>query len=544
MATTIPDIELVERLPPAVRFLLGSAVSCVAIGIAYVFHPLRAFPLILAFPTVVLAAWFFGMWGAVGCALVDTFLVDPFVPWTEFRLVTGSVYHEIRLALFVAFSLLLGWVMRRLSQQRAELKNRELQQRLLVAESERQLAEERARAAEALGTREEMLRMALRLNGMGFWVWDLLENTVYWSDEVFRIAGYEPGSFTPEPETWLKLVHPDDIQMLRADIAHARENGEDYHHRYRVRRPDGTFRWLESQGKCQRDSEGRSARIFGVMNDITQRKHAEEGMLRAEKLAVAGRLAASVAHEINNPLEAVANMLYLMTITDTLESAQGYATRALEELMRISLIAQSTLKFHRQTGTPQITLLSEIVTSVLTLFRAKLQAMQIDVQVQAERELSVSCMPSEAQQIFANLIANAVEALQPGGRLSLRIHPSRDWRTRKTEGMRVTVFDSGMGMDRATVRRIFEPFFTTKADTGTGLGLWVVAQLVERHQGSVRAWSSQREGATCTAFSVFLPIGDIAGPAALVEGSGELTGKARRREDPEQAFSGFISESR
>jgi len=265
-------------------------------------------------------------------------------------------------------------------------------------------------------------------------------------------------------------------------------------------------------------------------------------MLRAEKLAVAGRLAASVAHEINNPLEAVANMLYLMTITDTLESAQGYATRALDELMRISLIAQSTLKFHRQAGTPQITLLSEIVDTVLTLFRAKLQAMQIDVKVQTEGEVAISCMPSEAQQIFANLVSNAVEALQPGGRLSIRIHPSRDWRTRKTEGMRVTVFDSGVGMDRATVHCIFEPFFTTKADTGTGLGLCVVAQLVERHRGNVRAWSSQREGATCTAFSVFLPIGDIARPAGLVEDSDAL-GKGARREDREQAFSGLISES-
>ena len=116
-------------------------------------------------------------------------------------------------------------------------------------------------------------------------------------------------------------------------------------------------------------------------------------------------------------------------------------------------------------------------------------------------------MLSETQQIFANLIANAIEAMQYRGRLVMRIRPSRDWRDRASAGMRVTICDTGGGIDRATTGRIFEPFFTTKADTGTGLGLWVVAQLIERHQGTVRVWSSQRPGASGTAFSVFLPFG-------------------------------------
>jgi PAS domain S-box-containing protein len=360
---------------------------------------------------------------------------------------------------------------------------------------------------------------------------------VHWSDELFRIAGYEPGSFKPEPETWLKLVHTDDLHAMKSNVDRARTSGGEYHHRYRVQRQDGTIRWLESQGKSQRDSEGRIIRLMGVIADVTQRVHAEEGMLRAEKLAVAGRLAASVAHEINNPLEAVANMLYLITMSDTLESAHEHAARALDELMRISLIAQSTLKFHRQTGSPQLTLLSEVLETVLTLFKGKLGTMQIAVRLQAEDEVPISCMPGEAQQIFANLVSNAVEAMQPNGRLLIRIRPSLDWRNGTTQGMRVTIWDSGAGIDRATMRRIFEPFYTTKPDTGTGLGLWVVAQLVERHNGNVRAWSSQHAGLSGTAFSVFLPIGDtIANAGTAEDESAVVGGKGPRREDPENAF--------
>jgi two-component system CheB/CheR fusion protein len=241
-------------------------------------------------------------------------------------------------------------------------------------------------------------------------------------------------------------------------------------------------------------------------------------MLRAEKLAVAGRLAASVAHEINNPLEAVTNLLYLIAQTDSTEEVRQHAEVALDELMRISMITQQTLKFHRQSGKPKPMLLSELVQTVLALFRAKLMAAQIDVQLRVERETSVAVMPGEIQQVFANLISNAIEAMPQGGRLVVRMQPSRDWRDGETRGMRVMFYDSGVGMDRGTLKRIFEPFFTTKMDTGTGLGMWVVTQLVERHRGSVRVWSARRDGASGTAFSVFLPFGEQAEAAERVEG--------------------------
>ena len=269
-----------------------------------------------------------------------------------------------------------------------------------------------------------MLQIALSASGMGLWVWNVSNTVVHRSDEVFRMVGCEPGEFGQEPEAWLKYVHPEDVDGLKETMGKAWADGTDYHTQYRVITTDGAVRWLESQGTCHRDSEGNVARIVGVMADITRRKQTEEAMLRAEKLAIAGRLAASVAHEINNPLEAVANMLYLITLSDSAEDAQKHASAAMDELMRVSLIAQSTLKFHRQTGSPKVTVLSDVLNSVLTLFRAQTASSWIfRSMLRIGPEEPIACMPSETQQIFANLVANAIEAMQRNGRLFIRVEP-------------------------------------------------------------------------------------------------------------------------
>jgi PAS domain S-box-containing protein len=536
MATRIPNFDAIERLPWFLRFLIGCGMAAVAVGLNAAIQPLRAFPLLLFLPAVVFASWFLGMWGAAGCALLGEALIYKLVASTPLWSVSSRTTNELRLTVFAAGSLLLGWAMRRLSQQREELINHELHRKLTLAEAERKLAEERALASEQLRYRDDVLRLALQASGMGLWVWEIEKGVVHRSDEMFRIVGCEPGAFGTEPEAWLKYIHPDDVEDLKRAIEKARAEGTDYHNQYRVRTNDGSERWLESQGKCQFNSDGQVVRIVGVAADITLRKLAEEAMLRSEKLAIAGRLAATVAHEINNPLEAVANMLYLITLTETTEEAQRHAAGALDELMRISLIAQSTLKFHRQTGTPKVVLLSEVLGTVVTLFRAKMHSMDIALEVEVGSEVQIACMPSEAQQIFANLLANAIEAMPRGGRLRIRLRASRDWRNHRAEGMRVTICDSGVGIDRAMLRRIFEPFYTTKAETGTGLGLWVVAQLVERHKGRVQVWSSQRGDRGATVFSVFLPIGDVGAAEGAAENENETAAKGPRSEEPAKVF--------
>lgn len=495
----------IERLPWPIRALIGCVAAAVAILVTYAVVPLRAFPLLFAFPTVVIACWYLDMAGGLACALTDTVLVDLFLTKQEMHLALGNAVEVVRLTGFIFVSTVLGWMIRRLAQQRILLDNKELQQRLMLADSERLLAEERARASEEQRDRDAFLHLALRANRMGIWLWDLKRNKFHWSDEMFRMAGREPGSVEPSFDAWISMLHPDDAERVASARLATCTNGLDYKERYRIVWPDQSVHWLESQGACHLDNEGKVARMLGVLWDVTDRKQAEEAILRSEKLAIAGRLAASVAHEINNPLEAMGNLLYLVTLADDLQTAQAHANAALNELMRVSAITQQTLKFHRQTGVPQLTALSEIAATVLALFRKRCQTARITTDLEVKSEQNVACMPSEVQQIFANLVSNAVDAMPRGGRLMIRLRSSRDWRNPAVEGMRITFCDSGTGIDRAIMRRVFEPFFTTKTETGTGLGMWIVAELAERHRGQVCAWSTCRPGHSGTAISVFLP---------------------------------------
>src|SRR5579871_1663961 len=195
MPISFPSSERLGRLPWYLRFSLGCLLAAGAIELTSSIPPLRSFPLLLAFPTVILAAWFLGMWGAAGCALMDVALVDAFLTRSQLRFSNGSVSQELRMGMFLVLTLLLGWSVRRLAQQKAELANQELQRRLELAESERKLAEERMRGSEELRYRESVLQLALKASGMGLWVWDLEKEIVHRSDEVYRMVGCQPGSF-------------------------------------------------------------------------------------------------------------------------------------------------------------------------------------------------------------------------------------------------------------------------------------------------------------------------------------------------------------
>ena len=501
----IPTAQNLEKWPWVVRALLGGGAAVIAVLLTFTIAPLRNYPMLLAFPAVVLSSLFLGMWGGVLCAFTEAVLVDLYLARTPAQYPNGVSREALRLTFFLLILILLSRVMKRLGQQSAQLKTQELEKQLALAEAEHKLAEERARASEELRERDELLKIALEVNGMGMWVWDLAESAANGSEPVCELLAREPGTANLLPGDWLKLLHPEDAVEVRAALAETRATFKDYHQQYRIVTPDGSVRWLESQGKCQHDREGQTSRVVGVLADVTHRKLTEEAMLRTEKLAVAGRLAASVAHEINNPLTAVGNLLYLISNAESTKEARTYSRQAMDELMRISLITQQTLQFHRQPGAPVVTKLSEVVNGVLALFRARLRGSRIETEVRDVRETGVACMPSEMHQVFANLIGNAIDAMSQGGRLVVQLRPSVDWRDGKTPGMRVTFADSGIGMNRATMRRIFEPFFTTKTETGTGLGLWVVAQLVERSHGHVRVWSWKSAAASGTAFSVFLP---------------------------------------
>lgn len=239
--------------------------------------------------------------------------------------------------------------------------------------------------------------------------------------------------------------------------------------------------------------------------DLSLQKKSEQALRQTEKLAVAGRFAASIAHEINNPLEAITNCLYLATLTDLPDDARSYVDLAEKELDRVSQITMQTLRFYRGSTRLDATDVSELMETVVTLLDSRLARAKIAVARQFRNKTTVIAQGGEIRQVMANLVGNAMDAMLNGGRLTLRTAEGRNWAT-GARGAIVTVADTGSGMDEATLARIFEPFFSTKGITGTGLGLWISQEIIVKHHGTLRVRSRPGHG---TVFRIFLPQGSV-----------------------------------
>jgi signal transduction histidine kinase len=250
--------------------------------------------------------------------------------------------------------------------------------------------------------------------------------------------------------------------------------------------------------------------VGAIAVEATERKRAEETLRKTEKLAAAGRLAASIAHEINNPLEAVTNLLYLLRHQPSLDrEAIAYAELAQQEIARVSEITQQTLRFYRQSTLPAVTNTAELLDSVLTLYMGRFSALQIEVSRRIGTGVDLFCFGGELRQLFANLVGNAIDAMGKGGYLRVSVRGSRSWLD-ATPGVRVFVADTGCGMTKETRTRIFEPFFTTK-ETGTGLGLWVSGEIIAKHNAKLRVYSRVAEAGkpSGTVFMLFFPEGGV-----------------------------------
>jgi two-component system NtrC family sensor kinase len=249
--------------------------------------------------------------------------------------------------------------------------------------------------------------------------------------------------------------------------------------------------------------------IEGVVlsfRDIGERKRSEEALRITEKLANTGRMAATIAHEINNPLEAITNLVYLIGLAKDLDAdTRKYVDMAQSELARVTHISKQTLGFYRQSNLVAEFSLAEVADGVFALLERKLATAHIKVERRYDSRLKVRGYAGEMRQVISNLILNAMEAVGHDGSLYLHIYKSRDWRSGQ-EGIRFTILDSGSGIPRAKMGSIFEPFFTTKPEKGTGLGLWVSNGIVHKHGGYMRVRSSQHAKNHGTCFSIFLPL--------------------------------------
>jgi PAS domain S-box-containing protein len=246
-------------------------------------------------------------------------------------------------------------------------------------------------------------------------------------------------------------------------------------------------------------------RFTGFIRDVSDRHEAHAALMQSEKLAAVGRLASSIAHEINNPLEALMNLIFLSRGSKDLAEAETYLEIADRELRRIAIIANQTLQFHKQSNEPESVNCEELIGDTLALNRGRLVNPQIGVEERQRASRRLMCVDGEIRQVLNNLIGNAIDALPPrGGRIFIRSRDATDWKNGRA-GLVITVADTGLGMSSETRKKIFEPFFTTKGNGGTGLGLWISHQIIERNQGKLRVRSSQKSGQSGTVFTLFLP---------------------------------------
>jgi PAS domain S-box-containing protein len=247
------------------------------------------------------------------------------------------------------------------------------------------------------------------------------------------------------------------------------------------------------------EAPGTLIAFSAIIRDITARKRTEQALIQNEKLASVGRLASSIAHEINNPLEAVTNLLYILASSVTDPKQKELVDTAQEELARVSHIATHTLRFHKQSSRRTMVDLRAVLESVLGLYRARLANAGVETVVKCETGLTLTCYEGELRQILVNLISNAFDAMRSGGRLSVRV---REVSASSIEGrrIRILVADTGTGMPPDVLSRVFEPFFSTKGIGGTGLGLWITRDLVTKNHGKISIRTStisQRSGTAC-----------------------------------------------
>ena len=275
-------------------------------------------------------------------------------------------------------------------------------------------------------------------------------------------------------------------------------------------RKDGSPFWNELSLSPVRNREGEVTHIVGIQTDVTARVEFEAALRESEKLAAVGRLASSIAHEINNPLESVMNLIYLAERSSDPTEVRQYLITADNELQRVKLITTQSLRFFKQSTKPQAIGCTEMLDSVLSLYQSRLHNAGVRVERRERSTESIVCMESEIRQVLNNLVGNAIDAMfGTGGRLLIRTRMGRDWASGHT-GVVLTIADTGTGIDSNTLKNIYKAFYTTKGIGGTGLGLWISSEIVTRHHGRLLVRSSQRPGQSGTVFELFLPLQGLA----------------------------------
>jgi two-component system, sporulation sensor kinase C len=346
----------------------------------------------------------------------------------------------------------------------------------------------------------------------GFAVTDVQGNVVDANEALARIVDRTPAEISAA--NLFELTHPEDRARHRSlleQLLSSQIPGFVIEKRY-LRR-DGSPVWVRNSVTLVNDDQYKSSHLISICEDINQHKRAELALEKQEQMAAIGRLTSSIIHEINNPLEAVLNLLFLAQRAADLKEAMPYLKGAEEELGRASEITAQGLQFHRQSSCPTSANVIHIMESALGLFKEKFRTARVEVELETEDAPELVCFAGELRQVFVNLIANGVESMGSGGQITIRVRPGTDWQT-GDRGVRITIADTGSGISLETRKRMYDAFYTTKGSGGSGLGLWVTARIVRKHRGHIHVRS--RGGAQCggTAFTLVFPYAGAEGKTA------------------------------
>jgi PAS domain S-box-containing protein len=258
------------------------------------------------------------------------------------------------------------------------------------------------------------------------------------------------------------------------------------------------------------DKDHRMIGIVLIFRDISERYASEQALVRAEKLASAGRLAAAIAHEVNNPLEGLVNLIYLARGEEDMQKVRRRLAEADRELQRVAHITRQSLGFYRENSSATLFRPDVVIREVFDFYSFRASQARVSLHVNIKTEQKAWGSAGELRQVISNLLANSLDACSPGDQICVRVRASVSPRDLVTPGVRIVVADTGCGIDPENLSRIFEPFFTTKKDTGTGLGLWVSRELIEKYGGHLGVRSAHSGRRTGTVFSLFLPVANNA----------------------------------
>ena len=351
-------------------------------------------------------------------------------------------------------------------------------------------------ALASLQLRTNALMEAQQASNSAAWMHNVDTGRIEWAEGGAEIFG-RPFSATSLSDDWSGFILEEDRARVLRAVEAATSVGQTFRVEFRVRWPSGELHWLESRGT----PSAANPRIWhGVTVDITERKNAESALVRSEKLAAIGRLSATIAHEVNNPLEAVTNLIYLARSDLHLSpESRTYLDRADQELARLGAIARRTLTFVRPRSSPGPVSVAEIVDSVVAMFEPRCAARSAEICVLPFADFSLPIPADDLRQILTNLVSNACDALPPSGGC-IQIEAA-------CAGGRasISIRDNGAGILPENLSRIFDPFFTTKPDVGTGIGLWVTRDLVEKNGGRITVETHHLPAGFRTLFRIELP---------------------------------------